>query len=590
MISSVYVFVARLQKVEAASRAAVLHYMRACLVDWPIAVQVLHLLCNKTLPGRVGTAFLSRGLFVLAREIVPSRFSDGEVFTKGPEVLSLFLAKAMTYVDTLDKSFVGHQPWTAVETFDEVDLTDMSANVGTVVASADAPAATHARLVMANPGRAVVAAWAVDSASDWSLALPRFVPPPIRFQWAQVQRLVRGVEVRELLGGPGLHVVKPLGLRNAGTPSLTRDARGKVCILVGRGKDVGRSINLLSPLKPDVFSVDAQELATAHNQLRGADAYVGAGGADGPGSAGEMGEAGEEQDDELDDRQVEEAIVVCLDISESMTSTWTQGGADVIEDTREDWEIEFLWSQAESEGGHREGDGDSADSDNSEEDSLSTGGSLYNSEDEESDEESDEEGDGANGRVAGGGCGDGLSVDELAAQRVAKKAAAHKREQEDLVRQLKNMPCYGELRELSEVHGAEEVLQELCIVAGKLLDPYDTALYQAIPRNVDLFVDLLESPDNANGNGDDDGNVGGGAAAFADAVDSDDVPRAFTCPITCALLGDPVLAADGHSYERAALMTWFESRHSSPMTGAPMNTTVRASCMLHVMNFRLKFY
>ena len=567
MISSVYVFVARLQKIEATSRSAVLHYMRACLVDWPIAVQVLHLLCNKTLPGRVGTAFLSRGLFVLAREIVPSRFPDGEVFTKGPEVLSLFLAKAMTYVNTLDKSFVGHQPWTAIETFDEVDLIDMSANVHTAVASADAPRATHARLVMANPGRAVVATWAIDSVSDWSLALPKFVPPPIRFQWAQVQRLVRGVEVRELLGGPGLHVVKPLGLRNAGTPSLTRDERGKVCILVGRGKDVGRSINLLSPLKPDVFSVDAQELATAHSQLRGTDAEVGAGGVDGPGSTGEVGEVYEEQDDELDDRQVEEAIVVCLDISESMTSTWTQGGADVVEDTREDWEIEFLWSQAESEGGHRGGDGDSSDSYKSEEE--------WETEDEEEDDlyskEEDEEGDGFNGLVAGGGGGDGLSVDELAAQRVAKKAAAHKRQQTDLVRQLKNMPCYGELRELSEMHGAEDVLKELCIVAGKLLDPYDTALYKAISRNVDLFVELLESSDNGN----DNGNVGGGAAAFADAVDSNDVPRAFTCPITCALLGDPVLAADGHSYERAALMTWFESRHSSPMTGAPMNTSVR---------------
>ena len=64
---------------------------------------------------------------------------------------------------------------------------------------------------------------------------------------------------------------------------------------------------------------------------------------------------------------------------------------------------------------------------------------------------------------------------------------------------------------------------------------------------------------------------GGGAAAFADAVDSDDVPRAFTCPITCALLGDPVLAADGHSYERTAIERWLSSHATSPRTNATLD-------------------
>ena len=52
-------------------------------------------------------------------------------------------------------------------------------------------------------------------------------------------------------------------------------------------------------------------------------------------------------------------------------------------------------------------------------------------------------------------------------------------------------------------------------------------------------------------------------------------PDAFTCAITRDIMEDPVVAADGHSYERAAITHWL-SRPSvtrrSPMTNAPMGT------------------
>lgn len=41
----------------------------------------------------------------------------------------------------------------------------------------------------------------------------------------------------------------------------------------------------------------------------------------------------------------------------------------------------------------------------------------------------------------------------------------------------------------------------------------------------------------------------------------------LTCPITMHRFVDPVLAADGHTYERAAIERWFAQRDSSPMTG-----------------------
>uniref|UniRef100_A0A7S4URN4 U-box domain-containing protein n=1 Tax=Paramoeba aestuarina TaxID=180227 RepID=A0A7S4URN4_9EUKA len=43
------------------------------------------------------------------------------------------------------------------------------------------------------------------------------------------------------------------------------------------------------------------------------------------------------------------------------------------------------------------------------------------------------------------------------------------------------------------------------------------------------------------------------------------------CPITLTPLIDPVLAADGHTYERNAIELWFQSgQRISPMTGEPL--------------------
>ncbi|MEW5305626.1 MAG: hypothetical protein WDW36_008156 [Sanguina aurantia] len=42
------------------------------------------------------------------------------------------------------------------------------------------------------------------------------------------------------------------------------------------------------------------------------------------------------------------------------------------------------------------------------------------------------------------------------------------------------------------------------------------------------------------------------------------------CPITQEVMQDPVIAADGHCYERAAIANWLTNHDTSPMTNAPM--------------------
>ena len=43
------------------------------------------------------------------------------------------------------------------------------------------------------------------------------------------------------------------------------------------------------------------------------------------------------------------------------------------------------------------------------------------------------------------------------------------------------------------------------------------------------------------------------------------------CPITQEIMNDPVIAADGQTYERRALARWLRRNNSSPLTGLEMD-------------------
>ncbi|GBG79962.1 hypothetical protein CBR_g30224 [Chara braunii] len=44
------------------------------------------------------------------------------------------------------------------------------------------------------------------------------------------------------------------------------------------------------------------------------------------------------------------------------------------------------------------------------------------------------------------------------------------------------------------------------------------------------------------------------------------LPQQYVCPITADVMDEPVLAADGHTYERTAITAWLETHQTSPMT------------------------
>jgi hypothetical protein len=60
-------------------------------------------------------------------------------------------------------------------------------------------------------------------------------------------------------------------------------------------------------------------------------------------------------------------------------------------------------------------------------------------------------------------------------------------------------------------------------------------------------------------------------------------PKEFMCPITLEIMGDPVVLADGFSYERQAITEWMSSNRISPMTGTVVEKTIIANTILRTL-------
>ena len=63
------------------------------------------------------------------------------------------------------------------------------------------------------------------------------------------------------------------------------------------------------------------------------------------------------------------------------------------------------------------------------------------------------------------------------------------------------------------------------------------------------------------------------AAAAPAPRDEEEPPDDFICPITTEVMIDPVMAADGHAYERTAIERWLATKSTSPMTGEALEHT-----------------
>eukprot|EP00927_Polykrikos_kofoidii_P068027 TRINITY_DN6342_c2_g1_i2.p1 TRINITY_DN6342_c2_g1~~TRINITY_DN6342_c2_g1_i2.p1 ORF type:complete len:743 (+),score=131.40 TRINITY_DN6342_c2_g1_i2:44-2272(+) len=69
--------------------------------------------------------------------------------------------------------------------------------------------------------------------------------------------------------------------------------------------------------------------------------------------------------------------------------------------------------------------------------------------------------------------------------------------------------------------------------------------------------------------------------AFRNTIEAD-----FMCPIMHEWMNDPVIAADGHTYERQAIVRWLQMHNTSPMTGAALQHRYLTEnfALRHLMN------
>eukprot|EP00873_Tetraselmis_striata_P025105 jgi/Tetstr1/445369/TSEL_033167.t1 len=63
---------------------------------------------------------------------------------------------------------------------------------------------------------------------------------------------------------------------------------------------------------------------------------------------------------------------------------------------------------------------------------------------------------------------------------------------------------------------------------------------------------------------------GGGGQAAATGSGAEGDQSMYLCPITQEVMKDPVIAADGFTYERSAIEAWLQKKSTSPMTNSPL--------------------
>eukprot|EP00903_Cladosiphon_okamuranus_P014066 g13074.t1 len=388
-----------------------------------------------------------------------------------------------------------------------------------------------------------------------------------------------------------LRVVAPLSLSTGPCPSLTCDRDGYLCVFTGKGKAVNTSLHLFTPLKGGSTSTeDAQVLAQCVDVLRKSK-----GGLPGGGEFEEAASAA---------RVAREVVMVCLDSSYSM------GGPpgfeeDVDSDDEREKErqarnpekLEWDWDDLPpfshetgtglgggGGGGGRSGGG---------------GGDTMEVDDEEEEEEEDEDEEGDKGDQGYDGSDDGMSTgdsgsemesgsedtSDSAAQEDAEDTPAEcLRRKQLLLSALLAHPCLPQLQDVAclvdKRYGPWPPLNPWCLYPEVVLEELvlenfnpnksrgwveakkATKVYRRFRKE---FMDVLLKRGQFKDTGSQDPQ---------DA--SEWAPRQFLCPITQALVMDPVVAADGHSYERHAILEWFEACRrdsrppTSPMTGQAM--------------------
>ena len=109
---------------------------------------------------------------------------------------------------------------------------------------------------------------------------------------------------------------------------------------------------------------------------------------------------------------------------------------------------------------------------------------------------------------------------------------------DDSVRRIhfKNDSCFG--KQFDDIHNKYRLIRRKIVTIGEL---------QELIKNINVVPKSISE-------------------MLAD-LDDDSIPREFICCITQSTMNDPVKTVDGQTYDRFAILKWFERHSTSPLTG-----------------------
>eukprot|EP00005_Dracoamoeba_jomungandri_P001536 CAMPEP_0174262220 /NCGR_PEP_ID=MMETSP0439-20130205/12847_1 /TAXON_ID=0 /ORGANISM="Stereomyxa ramosa, Strain Chinc5" /LENGTH=725 /DNA_ID=CAMNT_0015346893 /DNA_START=48 /DNA_END=2225 /DNA_ORIENTATION=- len=122
--------------------------------------------------------------------------------------------------------------------------------------------------------------------------------------------------------------------------------------------------------------------------------------------------------------------------------------------------------------------------------------------------------------------------------------------------------------QLQDGPGGDNLKAALAVLANLPL-PEDPRTLKRSRRGIKQSQDEAEETE---GNAEEE--EGGKGKEKEPSILDEDHPEEFVCPITQELMNDPVVAVDGHTYERSAITEWLSQQKTSPMSGASLETTV----------------
>ena len=120
--------------------------------------------------------------------------------------------------------------------------------------------------------------------------------------------------------------------------------------------------------------------------------------------------------------------------------------------------------------------------------------------------------------------------------------------------------------------GGIKVVVDDIVYATNLNGHHSSSTFNSSENNTGRAFDTNES----DGDETDDGFIAGHLGTKEDLEGPDDlklesIPGMPNCPITGQPMRNPVVAADGHTYEKSAIVRWLQNSDTSPLTGQIMH-------------------